>query len=346
MNKINPAFSIVVPIYNVEQYLCDCVASIRRQTLENIEIILVDDGSPDRCGELAESFASQDNRIKVVHRFNGGLGPARNTGIDVACGEYIGFVDSDDWVEPEMYERLYNAAVSEDADIVFTGMKSISHGVVNCVREHPFSGATLNGDEEILPLRAAFYGAPPSRVSDDPTPVSVCLAGYRRSFLQANRLRFLNVRSEDKFFNTHACRLAKSVTCIDGTPYCYRKDDQPSITKTFNRKTTESFFRLFRLLEQMAEDETGAAWDQCHLREQRCIVDYCRVLLGMIENSGSEENAKLAFAKEVISHPVLLRACTSYPWWDLPFQQAVFFVAVKTHSARLVRSLVRLKGRC
>ena len=96
MNKISPAFSIVVPIYNVEQYLYDCVSSIRKQTLENIEIILVDDGSPDRCGELADSLACQDNRIKVVHRVNGGLGPARNTGIDVACGEYIGFVDSDD----------------------------------------------------------------------------------------------------------------------------------------------------------------------------------------------------------------------------------------------------------
>jgi len=221
-------FSIVVPMYNVEKFLPKCVESICSQTLEDIEIILVDDGSPDHCGEMAEEYAKEDSRICVVHRVNGGLGPARNSGIEVARGEYIGFVDSDDWVEPNMYERLYEAATASDADVVFTGLKTIRHGETDVVLEHPYAGRTFHGSDEIFELRRGFYGAAAARVKDEPTLVSVDVGGYRRSFVESNALRFSAVRSEDKFFNTDACRAAQSVTCISGTDYCYRKDDQQS----------------------------------------------------------------------------------------------------------------------
>ena len=103
-----PLISVIVPVYKVEQYLTKCVNSITAQTYPNIEIILVDDGSPDRCGEICDSLAKQDMRIRVIHKPNGGLSSARNAGIDVAKGEYIGFVDSDDSIEPYMYENLLN----------------------------------------------------------------------------------------------------------------------------------------------------------------------------------------------------------------------------------------------
>lgn len=106
--KKEPLISVIVPVYKVEPYLVKCVNSIREQTYSNIEIILIDDGSPDRCGEICDDFAKQDKRIKVVHKKNGGLPSARNAGIDIANGEYIGFVDSDDTIEPYMYEKLYN----------------------------------------------------------------------------------------------------------------------------------------------------------------------------------------------------------------------------------------------
>lgn len=115
---MKPKVSIVVPIYNVEKYLKNCVDSLLNQTLEDIEIILVDDGSPDKSGEIADEYMRNEKRIKVVHQSNAGLGPARNSGMAVATGEYIGFIDSDDWTQPEMFERLYEAAVLENADIV------------------------------------------------------------------------------------------------------------------------------------------------------------------------------------------------------------------------------------
>lgn len=105
--------SVIVPIYNTVDYLERCVKSIRRQTWRNLEIILVDDGSTDNSGALAEKMAMEDKRVKVIHKENGGSSSARNVGISVAKGDYIGFVDSDDFIEPEMYERLLAVALSE-----------------------------------------------------------------------------------------------------------------------------------------------------------------------------------------------------------------------------------------
>lgn len=113
--------SIVVPIYKVEQYLRQCLDSICLQSYNNIEIILVDDGSPDRCGKICDEYAEKDSRIQVIHKVNGGLSDARNAGIDIATGKYIAFVDSDDWIEKTMFENLYNTALKEQADIVCCG---------------------------------------------------------------------------------------------------------------------------------------------------------------------------------------------------------------------------------
>lgn len=98
--------SIIVPVYKVEQYLERCVKSLINQTYKNIEIILVDDGSPDQCPKMCDDYASEDSRIKVIHKKNGGLSDARNAGLDAATGEFIAFVDSDDWVEIDFIETL------------------------------------------------------------------------------------------------------------------------------------------------------------------------------------------------------------------------------------------------
>ena len=110
--------SVIVPIYNTVEYLPRCVDSIRRQTYRNLEIILVDDGSTDNSGAMAEKFALEDKRVKAFHKENGGSSSARNLGIEKASGDFIGFVDSDDYIEPEMYERLLFAALSENLMMV------------------------------------------------------------------------------------------------------------------------------------------------------------------------------------------------------------------------------------
>lgn len=114
--------SIIVPVYNVESYLRKCIESILNQTYKNLQIILVDDGSPDNSGAICDEYAAKDNRIEVVHKANGGVTSARKAGLELAKGDYIGFVDSDDWIEPNMYEEMLENLLQTGADFVHTGI--------------------------------------------------------------------------------------------------------------------------------------------------------------------------------------------------------------------------------
>lgn len=114
--------SVIVPIYNVEPYLRRCVDSILAQKYRDLEIILVDDGSPDDCPQICDEYAAQDERIKVIHKANGGLSSARNAGLDIASGNWVSFIDSDDWIEPDMYEILLRNAINTNAEISVGGV--------------------------------------------------------------------------------------------------------------------------------------------------------------------------------------------------------------------------------
>lgn len=116
-NIDKPEVSVIIPVYNVEEYIYDCLHSVVNQTFENMEIIVVNDGSPDDSAKIAAEFAEYDSRIKIVTQKNAGLSAARNTGMDTACGNYICFIDSDDWVENNFIEKLYTALQEEEADV-------------------------------------------------------------------------------------------------------------------------------------------------------------------------------------------------------------------------------------
>lgn len=118
----NPKISIIVPVYNVENHLCRCLDSILEQTYDNLEIILVDDGSPDNCGAICDEYAKRNGRIVVIHKENGGVSSARNAGLEIASGEWIGFMDADDWAEHDMYGYLVELTQKYDAGIVQCGV--------------------------------------------------------------------------------------------------------------------------------------------------------------------------------------------------------------------------------
>ena len=113
-----PELSIIVPVYKVEKYLPKCIDSILAQTFRDFELILIDDGSPDNCGAICDEYAARDSRIKVIHQANAGVSAARNAGLDIASGTYLGFVDSDDWIEPEMYATMIATAEEKQVDVV------------------------------------------------------------------------------------------------------------------------------------------------------------------------------------------------------------------------------------
>lgn len=149
MNK-NELITIIVPVYNVEKYLTKCVNSILEQTYKNLEIILVDDGSPDKCPQICDEYAKKDNRIKVIHKNNGGLSDARNKGLDMATGKYISFVDSDDYIDKKMIEKLYNNLLKNEADISICNIYKIYPNGTKIKKNLPQSEITVSDEEKYI----------------------------------------------------------------------------------------------------------------------------------------------------------------------------------------------------
>ena len=157
---MEPLISVIVPIYKVEPYLKKCVDSILTQTHKNLEIILVDDGSPDNCGAICDEYAAKDSRIRVIHKPNGGLSDARNAGMKIMTGQYVAFVDSDDWIEPNMYSSLLGLITRFEADMAFGGVADDleTDGNVTTVRTSDYS-ATPFAEDKISAMRRYFHGS-------------------------------------------------------------------------------------------------------------------------------------------------------------------------------------------
>lgn len=142
-----PLISVIVPVYKVEPYLDKCISSIVNQTYKNLEIILVDDGSPDDCPAMCDAWAEKDSRIRVIHKTNGGLSDARNAGMTVATGELMAFVDSDDWIVPDMYEYLYQRLTEDDSDIAACGVQMVWEDKKLCRMLTRAGSCVLNQEE-------------------------------------------------------------------------------------------------------------------------------------------------------------------------------------------------------
>lgn len=223
--------SIVVPIYNVEKYLEQCVDSIINQTLKDIEIILVDDGSPDNCPQICNDYAKKDSRIKVVHKKNGGLSSARNAGIEVATGDYIGFVDSDDYIELDMYEKMYNIAIENNVDFVMSDYYRVS--------SESKVEATLDMDEGIYDKNKIKKDIFSTLIMGDDINYGRLLAVwhclYKRELLDKNNLMFdEEVKySEDNLFSSIIGYNANNFYYMKGS-YLYNYRYNPnSISKTY-----------------------------------------------------------------------------------------------------------------
>lgn len=144
--------SVIVPIYKVEAYLDKCVQSIVDQTYSELEIILVDDGSPDRCGQMCDAWAEKDSRIRVVHKENGGLSDARNAGLAAATGQLVSFIDSDDWIDPEFLQTLYDALQQNDAQIAECGIRLVDEEGRVLSRRGPGKSETIGKIEALRRL--------------------------------------------------------------------------------------------------------------------------------------------------------------------------------------------------
>ncbi len=208
-----PKVSIIVPIYNVEPYLRRCVDSVLIQSLADIEIILVDDGSHDGCPCICDEYAAMDNRIQVIHKMNGGLSDARNKGLEIVSGEYVGFVDGDDRIGVKMYETLYINAKKHNAEVSFCNYARVVDGVTKPKEQEILTDClNLCG----LDLQDCF--------SDHCFAESVCTCIFKTSFLIDNSINFFDnsvVLYEDTLFIYEVYLSAKKIACTDELYYYY-----------------------------------------------------------------------------------------------------------------------------
>ena len=216
--------SVIVPVYNVEKYLAECINSIINQTLKEIEIICVNDGSTDSSLDILREYEKKDNRIKVINKSNGGISSARNAGIEAANGKYIAFVDSDDWVDLDAYEILYRFAKEQHADILCAGWRNVP--AKKCGRKDCCPKFKVYND---------WFKAKKKRES-----IISCNKLYKRSLIIKNNLRFNTAISyaEDECFNLCVYPLAKTIVSVPVMFYNYRVRETGATFSPIWRKLT------------------------------------------------------------------------------------------------------------
>ena len=251
--------TIILPIYKVEKYLDRCINSIINQTYKNLEIILVDDGSPDRCPQMCEEWAKKDSRIKVVHKENAGLGMARNTGIEHAVGEYIFFIDSDDYVELNTVEKVFQVAEQTGAELIMYGHKDVDRQGNIKDTIIPYSEKEYFEGEEIQNTLIADMVSPIPGVSKNGNIwMSACMSAYKYSLIHRTGYRFVSEReliSEDVYSLLCLMKDVKSVAIIPEAFYIYCENGA-SLTHTYR---SDRYPRIKELYNACVEkcDEMG-----------------------------------------------------------------------------------------
>lgn len=304
--------SIIVPVYKAEPYLARCVESLRRQTLSDIEIILVNDGSPDRCPQMCDEFAKADPRIRVVHKENGGVSAARNAGLDVAAGEYIAFVDSDDWIDTSMYATMMAHAREYDCDVV----------LCDCLKEFPDRTELYSHD-----IRGGYYHREQLEREyfphllmmeklEYPATISNWLLLFKRKL--ADGLRYLSgVRySEDLLFGAALMYRAQSFYYMKGQAYYHYVMNPWSATHQYVPDKWNDYLRLYKGIR-----EAFSACTDYDFSEQidLCLLFFLHNAIGdILRAKQHKRNRKIEMVCSILLDPAVREMFTRLPVGRLP----------------------------
>ena len=217
MNTDKPLISVIIPVYKTEKYLKTCVDSVCDSDYKNLQIILVDDGSPDRCPEMCDELALGDSRIEVIHKENGGLSDARNAALDKVKGEYVTFIDSDDLIKKDMISDMYDIAVKENCDIVKTGM----------IMTEDEKDEGVNGGYIVVDKREAL-----GRIyTDPPSIITICGKLFKTSLFDG--LRFpVGMLNEDEYLTPRLFYRCEKIALSEKTGYLYMQRPGESIMRS------------------------------------------------------------------------------------------------------------------
>ena len=326
---IDKKVSIIVPVYNTEKYLPKCLDSILSQTYKNLEVICVNDESPDGSLALLEKYKAEDDRIIIIDKQNEGVSLARNAGLDRASGDYVMFVDSDDWIDADTVECMLSAAEAENADAVmccyakeFSDHTDISHIFEN--------GLVFRGDEVAQNIHRRLTG-PLGEELAAPQDADILIACWMQLFSAdiCKKHRFFDIREvgtfEDGLYQLDIYREVSCFAYIDKPFYHYRKDNEGSITSRYKSDLYDKWQTLF----DMISDKTA---DLCE--DYKAALDN-RIALSMIGIGLNETKAnknifrKASFLRSILKTPRYREAYKSLPMKHFPLHWKVFFRLAK-----------------
>ena len=344
MNQKQPKVSIIIPIYNVEKYLDKCVQSLINQTLKEIEIILVDDGSPDRCPMMCEEYVKQDHRIKIIHKPNGGLSSARNAGLELVTGEYFMFVDSDDWLDAETCEVSYNYVIQHHADcLMFTYTKEFGD---HCIVNHTFSQDYFVWEAEQIHThfhRRLFglIGEELAKPQDADLIVTACMQLFRAE--KFRHIQFVDTKiigTEDCWYQVLVYENCDRFVYIDKPYYHYLRTNEGSLTTKFNPNLFVRWQNMFDYLEKyIKEHDKGSDYKQA--LQNRIAIS----VLGVGMNQTHSNDNLIAGGKHIKAMFETKRYRSALAQLDtsiMPIFWKVFFFLAKHKMSTLLFAILKM----
>lgn len=332
MNKqVNvPKVSIIVPVYNVEEYLDQCVNSLINQSLKEIEIILVNDGSKDNSGNICDQFEAIDKRVIVINQKNQGLSGARNTGLEFAHADYVVFLDSDDWLEHDTCEIAYNIAIQEKYDLVFWQMikeyRNSSMEALGIFR----SSKSFKG-KEVKNLHRRIAG-PIGKEKEMPNLIdSIAPAWgklYNLKLIKENNIKFIDTQiigSEDIFFNFQYFYYLKSAFYLDKHLIHYRKDNVTSLTKSHGSTLFPRFLKLFEYMEAEI-DNKNLSLEFREALNNRVSISMMNVGLSEVSPRNKKNFIqKIRSLRSYLNSPVYRNSYINFSLKFLPIHWKIFY---------------------
>lgn len=331
---INPLISIIIPCYNTEKYLPQCLDSIVAQTYNNLEIICVIDGSPDNSLRICKQYAQNDSRIVIIEQSNQGLSGARNTGVAAAHGDYIMFVDSDDWIEHTTCEKAVDKINKDNYDLI---VWSYIREFANTQKEKKILGECDLAFDSIgcKRLHRRIFGLTESELSDPENADSLVTAwGKLYRFELIKDIKFVDTKeigTEDALFNCYALKNVKSAYYIADCLNHYRKDNNTSLTSTYKEKLFVQWQHLYDLMELcISDNDLGAEFEQALNN---------RISMSIIGLGLNELDNKVVFLKKIkniktiIASKKFRAAYKKFTLQYFPLHWKVFFLFAKMNFA-------------
>lgn len=342
-NLMNIKISVIVPVYNVENYLDRCLDSIINQTLKEIEIILVDDGSTDLSGKKCDEYKEKDLRIKVIHKRNEGLGYARNSGLEIANGKYIAFIDSDDYIDLKMFEDLYRYAEENKCEMALCyGNKRVNeHGKVFSTKK--INNTTIYEGKSVKEkLLLDIIGSEPSDEVDAIIGVSVWKGIYLRNIFEKNNIKFCSERmfiSEDAIFQLDFIPCINRAIVVPENYYYYCMN-LTSLSLIYKKDRFDKNIVLYK--EQLEKLKKLGIYDEAKIRVDRIFISNIRLsILQELRNNVSRKE-RLNNIKNICENKEVIKVLNSYPIKKLPNKQSIFCYIIKFKLVHLLYILSSL----